>query len=183
MLGQLRVVPADRHHRSVVDGMTSRGGRGMAELTPMSGMSHVAFCVRNLDRALRFYRDLLGFQVVKDALQDTRTGGLPHLYRQQHAQRRVVHLQAGAGAHMPILVLTEHPGDTLEGEPIMLDQVGISHLSFTVPDVEALSKRLLAQGAETCGPVDAFKDAQGRIRTVFFRDPDGILVQFDEGLE
>jgi catechol 2,3-dioxygenase-like lactoylglutathione lyase family enzyme len=52
-----------------------------------------------------------------------------------------------------------------------------------VTNVDELTKRLLAQGAETCGPPDAFKDGQGRIRTVFFRDPDGILVQFDEGLE
>jgi glyoxylase I family protein len=155
----------------------------MAESTSLLGMSHVAVCVRDLDRSLQFYRDLLGFRVLKDAVQDTRTGGLPHLYRDRHARRRVVHLQAAAGANMPVLVMTEHPGDTVGGEPIMLDQVGISHLSFTVADVDALTERLLAQGAETCGPADAFKDAQGRIRTVFFRDPDGILVQFDEGLE
>jgi catechol 2,3-dioxygenase-like lactoylglutathione lyase family enzyme len=146
-------------------------------------MSHVAFCVRDLDRALRFYRDLLGFRVEKDELQDTRTGGLPHLYRDRHAQRRVVHLRYGAGPTAPFLVLTEHPEDAISGEPIMLDQVGISHLSFTVPNVEEFTKRLRAQGAETCGPPDAFKDANGRIRTVFFRDPDGILVQFDEGVE
>jgi glyoxylase I family protein len=155
----------------------------MAESTAMLGMSHVAMCVRNLEHTLQFYRDLLGFRVVKDALQDTQTGGLPHLYRDRHRQRRVVHLRADVGVNMPILVITEHPGDAVSGEPIMLDQVGISHLSFTVGDVEELTTRLLAQGAETCGPSDAFRDAQGRLRTVFFRDPDGVLVQFDEGLE
>jgi catechol 2,3-dioxygenase-like lactoylglutathione lyase family enzyme len=167
----------------VVVGLICRGERHMSESMPLLGMSHVAICVRNLERTLAFYRDLLGFQVVKDALQDTRTGGLPHLYHERHAQRRVVHLQAGAGSSIPTLVITEHPGDAVGGEPIMLDQVGISHLSFTVASVDELTKRLLAQGAETCGPPDAFQDAQGRLRTVFFRDPDGILVQFDEGLE
>jgi catechol 2,3-dioxygenase-like lactoylglutathione lyase family enzyme len=167
----------------VVVGLISRGEGHMAESMPLLRMSHVAICVRNLERTLAFYRDLLGFQVVKDTLQDTRTGGLPHLYRDRHAQRRVVHLQAGAGSSIPVMVITEHPGDTVGGEPIMLDQLGISHLSFTVASVDELTKRLLAQGAETCGPADAFQDAQGRLRTVFFRDPDGILVQFDEGLE
>jgi catechol 2,3-dioxygenase-like lactoylglutathione lyase family enzyme len=155
----------------------------MAEVTPPSAMSHVAICVRSLDRALAFYRELLGFEVVKDEVQETRTGGLPHLYRDRHARRRVVHLRYGTGVAAPVLVVTEHPGDTVSGEPIMLDQVGISHVSFTVPDVQALTTRLLERGARTCGPPDAFKGADGRIRTVFFRDPDGILVQFDEGLE
>ena len=155
----------------------------MPEPMPISAMSHVAICVRDLDRSLRFYRDVLGLRVEKDEVQETRTGGLPHLYCDRHARRRVVHLRYGTGPTAPFLVITEHPGDPLSGEPIMLDQIGISHVSFTVPDVEEVTKRLLTLGAETCGPPDAFKDASGHIRTVFFRDPDGILVQFDEGVE
>jgi catechol 2,3-dioxygenase-like lactoylglutathione lyase family enzyme len=155
----------------------------MPDSIQASAVSHVAVCVRNLEQSLGFYRDLLGFEVTKDEVQDTSTGGLPHLYHDRHRQRRVVHLRYGGRNSVPFLVLTEHPGETLSGTPIMLDQVGISHISFTVPNVEALTQRLLAAGAETCGPADAFRDASGRIRTVFFRDPDGILVQFDEGGE
>lgn len=154
----------------------------MPAITPPSGVSHIAICVRNLDRSLAFYRDLVGCEVVKDEIQDTRTGGLPHVYKDRHARRRVVHLRYGEGASAPVLVFTAHPDEPVSGEPIMLDQVGISHISFTVPDVEAATRNLLDQGVETCGPVDAFKSADGRIRTVFVRDPDGILVQFDEGL-
>lgn len=155
----------------------------MPESIQASALSHVAICVRNLERSLQFYRDLLGFQVTKDELQDTSGGGLPHLYQDRHARRRVVHLRYGEAQSVPFLVLTEHPGETVSGAPIMLDQVGISHVSFTVPNVEEVTRRLLAQGAQTCGPADAFRDAQGHLRTVFFRDPDGILVQFDAGGE
>lgn len=154
----------------------------MAAITPPSAVSHIAICVRDMERSLGFYRDLLGLTVVKDEVQDTRSGGLPHVYKDSHARRRVVHLRYGTDAAAPVLVVTEHPGDTVSGEPIMLDQVGISHLSFTVPDVERAAKRLIDQGVQTCGPLDAFQSADGRIRTVFVRDPDGILVQLDEGL-
>ena len=148
---------------------------------PAQGISHIAFCVRNVDRSLEFYRDLLGFRVFNDRIQDTATGGLPQVYKNKHATRRQVNLSFGEGDVTPRLVITEHPGDPPDGEAIKLDQVGISHMSFTVPNVAQLTQELLAKGVRTSGPPDAFKDDSGNVRTVFFLDPDGILVQFDEG--
>src|SRR2546423_11684967 len=94
-----------------------------------SAISHVALCVRDLERSLQFYRDALGFQVTKDEVQATSRGGLPHLYTARHARRRVVHLRYGDAQSVPFLVLTEHPGEAVSGPPIMLDQVGIRHVS------------------------------------------------------
>jgi len=148
---------------------------------PASAMSHVAFCVRSMDRSLAFYRDALGFRVLSDRLQDTTTGGLPHTYKNRHRQRRVVTLTYGDEDVAPHLVITEHPGDPPDGQPIKLDQIGISHLSFTVPSVSQTTRDLQGKGYRTCGPADAFKDASGHVRTVFFFDPDGMLVQLDEG--
>ena len=148
---------------------------------PASAMSHVAICVRSVDRSLAFYRDQLGFRIITDRVQDTTTGGLPHVYKNKHARRPQVTLSYGEADVAPHIVMTEHPGDPPGGEPIVLDQVGISHLSFTVPNVAELTQDLLAKGVRTCGPADAFKDESGHVRTVFFLDPDGMLVQFDEG--
>ena len=147
-----------------------------------SAVSHVAICVRDLERSLGFYRDLLGMRVVLDQVQDTTRGNLPHTYKNVHTQRRVVHLRYGEGDTVPFLVMSEHPGDPPDGEPIKLDQVGISHISFTVPDVAALARELLAKGAKICGPPDAFTNPSGPVGSAFFFDPDGILVQFDSGV-
>ena len=148
---------------------------------PALGMSHVAFCVRDIAQSLAFYRDALGFRVLNDRLQDTTTGGLPHVYKHRRTTRRQVTLAYGEGDARPQLVITAHPGEPPDGEPIKLDQIGLSHLSFTVSSVAQLTEALLSKGYKTSGPADAFKDASGRVRTVFFFDPDGILVQFDEG--
>jgi catechol 2,3-dioxygenase-like lactoylglutathione lyase family enzyme len=53
---------------------------------PALGMSHVAFCVRDMAKSLAFYQEALGFRVLQDRRQDTTTGGLPHVYK----HRRVV---------------------------------------------------------------------------------------------
>ena len=41
----------------------------------MNGISHVAIGVRDLERSLRFYRDLLGLEVRSDEMQPI--GGMP----------------------------------------------------------------------------------------------------------
>jgi catechol 2,3-dioxygenase-like lactoylglutathione lyase family enzyme len=134
-----------------------------------------------MEKSLAFYREALGFRVLNDRMQDTTTGGLPHVYKHRRATRRQVTLAYGEGDARPQLVMTEHPGEPPAGEPIKLDQIGISHLSFTVPSVAQLTEELLAMGYQTAGPRDAFQDQTGRVRTVYFFDPVGILVQFDEG--
>ena len=145
-----------------------------------TGVSHIAACVRDLDESLKFYRDILGMTVVVDRVQDTATGGLPHVYAHHRATRRQAILSYGEGA-IPTLVMTTHPGDNADGAPIKLDQVGISHISFTVPDVKALADELISKGAALAGPMDGFTNASGEVSSIFVYDPDGILVQFDAG--
>ncbi len=145
-----------------------------------TGISHIAVCVSDMEKSLAFYRDILGMKVSKDEIQDTSTGGLTHTYKHKRNTRRTVHIGWGAE---PFLVMTSHPGDQADGGPIKLDQVGVSHLSFTVKDVRALADELVANGVEIAGGIEAFADAEGNVRTFFAFDPDGILVQFDNGVE
>lgn len=145
-----------------------------------TGVSHIAVCVRNLDRSLAFYRDILGMRVDFDEVQDTTTGGLPSVYKNARKTRRTVHVRYGPGQTAPSLVLTSHPGEDSDGTPIKLDQVGISHLSFTVSDVKALAEELVSKGVEMAAPLEAFTALDGQVSSIFVFDPDGILLQFDD---
>ena len=144
-----------------------------------TGVSHIAICVRDLDKSLGFYRDILGMRVDFDEVQDTTTGGLPYTYKHPRKTRRTVHVRYGEGRTTPSLVLTSHPGDDSDGEPIKLDQVGISHISFGVADVASLANELEAKGYELAGSRESYTNASGDITSIYVRDPDGILVQFN----
>jgi catechol 2,3-dioxygenase-like lactoylglutathione lyase family enzyme len=50
-----------------------------------------------------------------------------------------------------------------------------------VEDVRAYAEELMAKGVSLAGTLDDFSDDQGVMRTFFVYDPDGILVQFDQG--
>ena len=77
--------------------------------------------------------------------------------------------------------MTCHPGEAPDGEPIQLDQVGITHLAFIMPELKAFTEAILAKGVELAGPREAFFDAQGNVRSIYVKDPDGILIQFSAG--
>ena len=144
-----------------------------------SAISHIAFCVSDIEKSLPFYRDALGMKVIFDQVQDTTTGGLPHVYNQARKTRRTVHLEFG---NSPLhLGMTTHPGDSADGTPIKLDQVGISHFSFSVSDVKALAEELEAKGVPLAAPMEVWTNAQGKMGSFYVYDPDGILVQFDGG--
>ena len=143
-----------------------------------TGVTHIGICVRDMEKSLAFYRDALGMKVLGDRATDPTEGGRTHNYKHRRKTRRWVSLGHGEGA-TPTLTLTSHPGEEPDGQPILLDQVGISHISFAVDDVKGLAEELISQGVELAGPIEAFTNARGEVRSIYVRDPDGILVQFN----
>jgi catechol 2,3-dioxygenase-like lactoylglutathione lyase family enzyme len=146
-----------------------------------SAISHIAICTRDMEKSLAFYRDMLGMTVLFDGYTDPTEGGRLHNYQQARKSRRRVSLSFGAGKK-PTLTLTSHPGEEIAGAPLKLDQMGITHFSFTVPDTQALLEELVAKGATLGGPRESFTNAAGRVRSFYVYDPDGIVIQFDSGL-
>ena len=145
-----------------------------------TGVSHIAICVSDMDRSLTFYRDQLGMTVIIDHATDPTEGGRGHNYKHQRKTRRRVSI-GYPGDNVPALTLTSHPGEAPDGESIQLDQVGITHLAFIMPDLKAFTEAILAKGVELAGPREAFFDPQGNVRNIYVKDPDGILIQFSAG--
>ena len=153
----------------------------------MRGISHVAIGVCDMDRALRFYRDLLGLRVTLDTEEDI--GGFPALFEDpRKGRRRAVYLRWEDGPEATFLVLSAPVGPAL-GAPIKLDQVGIHHFSFWVNDLRAKVEKLRAAGVPILlQPLESDtvaygEKAGGKVLTCLFQDPDGIILQFDERMK
>ena len=150
-------------------------------------VSHIAVCVADLERSLHFYRDLLGLTVrLHTTQQMARRPGAEsaEMYQSPRQSRTVANVYFDdPDTSQPFLVLTSHPGDQVGGEPIKLDQIGISHISFGVENVRAYAEELVARGVPLAGTMADFTDDKGVMRTFFVYDPDGILVQFDQAPE
>jgi catechol 2,3-dioxygenase-like lactoylglutathione lyase family enzyme len=143
---------------------------------PMA-FGHISLTVRDIEKSIEFYRDTVGLELLWDitytAEQITAMGSYDSYhqnFRSEHDVTRVVlfRLPGGPGIGGPsILGLQAHPGDTLHGEALQMDDVGITHFSLMVPDKAEFDKRMLEKGAR-----------QADVN--HFLDPDGILVQVED---
>lgn len=151
----------------------------------LGGVSHLAIGVRDMDRALVFYRDQLGMEVTSD--REQRTAPSPMYADPDGAtSRRVAQLRWADDPDAPFLVLSTFPAAT--GTPLRLDQVGMHHVGLWVSDLAGKAERLRATGVHFLQePVAA--DARGyggqkgeKVLTCLFEDPDGTILQLDERL-
>lgn len=126
---------------------------------------HVAISVSDVDQALAFYRDLLGFPV------------LGRLYYTNDIGLTIDFLDVGKNAILEIFSFRNVPAKPSD---FLFDdrQLGMRHMAFRVDSVDATTARLKAAGVEfTLDPVDAV----GGVRIAFFKDPDGTLLEITEG--
>ena len=144
-------------------------------------ISHVAVGVRNMDRALRFYRDALGLRVKLDTIEE-----IPGFEGSEPRKRRAAYLGWSEGPHESFVVLDEPLSGAPTGEPARLFQTGIHHFSFWVDDITAIVARVRAAGFTVLfepgvGDTVAYGEAPGgKVLSTFLLDPDGNYVQLDQ---
>ncbi|MSQ07530.1 MAG: VOC family protein [Dehalococcoidia bacterium] len=147
-----------------------------------AGISHMGICVRDIEKSLKFYRDILGMKVTRQETQDMQAhfgDRQAAVYQKRRKTRQSAHLHWGDGK--PYLVLSSHTDAAVEGQAPKLDQVGIHHICFTVKDPTSLARHLVAHGVKLADTLEGYTNAQGKVRVFYCFDPDGILVQFDDG--
>jgi catechol 2,3-dioxygenase-like lactoylglutathione lyase family enzyme len=148
------------------------------------GVSHVAVGVADMDRALEFYRDLVGLEVSLDVEE----GGFGS---SRQERRRAVYLRSPdeAEPHRSFIVLDQQLTRDPFGNPPRLFQLGTHHFSFWVDDLEQRVQRILEAGFRVVVP-PTVSDAKaygeppgsGRYLTAIVKDADGNPVQFDQRL-
>jgi len=126
---------------------------------------HVTVSVSDVDKALAFYRDLLGFPVLGRLYYDNAIGLV------------IDFLDIGNNAILEIFSFTKAPTKPSEFIPDDL-QLGMRHIAFRVNNVDAVAARLKQAGVKfTLDPLDAV----GGVRIAFFKDPDGTLLEITQG--
>lgn len=124
-----------------------------------SGFHHVTMVAADAARTVRFYRDLLGLDLVKITVN--------------HDDPSAYHLYFGLDGGRPGSLLTFFEWKRLPRGRFGIG--GVHHVALSVPDVTAQLKwkrRLTDAGVRVTGPYD-----RGYFSSIYFADPDGQILE------
>ncbi len=135
-------------------------------------LTHIGICVSDWRRSLRFYRDVLGFHY----LSELQIAGEPTdtLLGLKDVALRALYLERD-GTRIELLHYAS-PGHRGDGAARPMNQLGLTHLSIRVDDLNATVQGLQAAGVRILEPtridLPAFQAG-----AVFITDPDGTLIE------
>jgi catechol 2,3-dioxygenase-like lactoylglutathione lyase family enzyme len=147
---------------------------------PIGEVHHVAISVRDLERSLAFYCDVLGFKqsldmAADDPARNRRLLETPPGTRARSAMLRKKHSTVGQ------IELMQFDPPLAEPRPALrAGDHGVMLLSFEVTgeDLADIHRRLEARGIRCHGgPEQVEIGGYGRIESLVFRDPDGVMIE------
>lgn len=139
-------------------------------------IDHVGITVSDLDRALGFYRDLLGLRVVADStVSEPEVADLLGL---DSVQLRIADLDSGDGRVVELMQYLRPTGTRIDYESA---DPATAHIAFTVDDLAAVHEGLVRAGATIVSrrPITISEPGgsfDGAI-CLYVRDPDGVIVE------
>ena len=134
---------------------------------------HTGIVVTDLKASLHFYRDLLGFQITKQMEE----GGdyIDNILSLKNAKVTTVKLTSPSGQMIELLKYHSHPAKQKMRE---ICEIGISHIAFTVDDVNIEYERLKRKGIQFNSPLQL--SPNGYAKVTFCRAPEGTLIELVE---
>jgi catechol 2,3-dioxygenase-like lactoylglutathione lyase family enzyme len=127
----------------------------------LKNIDHLVFRVSSLERSIAFYENVVGCQVVK-----------------KREDLGLVHLRAGRSM-IDLVSLSGRLG-SLGGAGPGSEGRNVDHLCLRIEpfDAESLIAHLHENGVEPLGPVSDNFGAEGDGPSLYFKDPDGNVIEF-----
>lgn len=127
--------------------------------TPILGFHHVAIIVANYAKSKHFYTQIIGAEIIEETYRAARKS-----YK--------LDLRFADGSQIELFSFLNPPQ-----RPNSPEACGLRHLAFRVKDIQQ-AVEFLAKNAVECEPIRI--DALTGKRFTFFKDPDGLPLEFYE---
>ena len=132
-----------------------------AEAPRWRGINHLALVTNDMDATVRFYHGVLGMRLVASVM----AGPMRHYFFEIGPENTIAFFE----------VKNAETFMAPAGIPDRLRKAQFDHLSFNVPDEQALNDLQARLKAANCGVTDVVD--HGFVRSIYFNDPNGIALE------
>jgi catechol 2,3-dioxygenase-like lactoylglutathione lyase family enzyme len=137
---------------------------------------HTGITVSNLERALEFWQNVLGFEFSHRAHQTSEMAG--EITGVASAEIKLAVVKAPGGHKIELLEYLSPP-DRKRHVDLRPCDVGSVHVALTVDNLDAVLQKIAASGWKAAGKPQTLKSGPNAgKRVVYVRDPDGTTVEF-----
>jgi catechol 2,3-dioxygenase-like lactoylglutathione lyase family enzyme len=138
---------------------------------------HTGLVVADLELALRFWRDLLGFKI--DKQMDEFGPHIDAMMGLENVKVTTIKMSAPQGGIIELLHFKSHPDESAWlGKPY---STGYTHIALTVEDLDECYKKLSDEGVEFPAPPQY--SPNGKVKVIYCKGPENILLELVEVLD
>jgi catechol 2,3-dioxygenase-like lactoylglutathione lyase family enzyme len=138
---------------------------------------HTGLVVRNLEIALHFWRDILGFRVAKQ--MDESGPHIDAMMGLKDVRVTTVKLVAPDGGMIELLYFLSHPDSPRwSGKP---HSTGFTHVAMTVTKLDDFYHKLMTEGVTFFAPPQLSLD--GSVKVTYCQGPEGVMLELVEILQ
>ncbi len=136
---------------------------------------HYSHCVSDIERSRRFYTEVLGFEVMLEVdFDDDKTSQVMLVPK---AKFKGIFMRRD-GMRIELIGFT-NPPPTGETRPRFSNEIGHSHFTFYVQDMDEAIAELKSKGVEIVEGSRALLDSG--VECAVIRDPDGFPIELSRG--
>ena len=141
-------------------------------------MNHTGFVVADMERSMRFYRDVLGLRVQREMINDGEFAA--QLTGFDNARVHIAYLGNDMKHAVELVHFLEPKVIPWERPP--RNRVGTAHLAFIVDDVDEFYRELSGRGMEFVNPPALRPEARypWARKVCYVYDPDGNMLELIE---
>jgi catechol 2,3-dioxygenase-like lactoylglutathione lyase family enzyme len=149
----------------------------------IEAVDHINIVVRNLERSVRFYSEILGFREIRRAR--LRGEWIEKIVGLKGVQAEVVYLLAPAGEPRIELLAYDRPKGEHFSANSSANTIGLRHIALRVKNIDECVEKLQGAGVEVfeqpvAVPTKTVTHSEGHKYLCYFTDPDGVLLELAE---
>lgn len=144
-------------------------------------VAHIGITVSNLEKSIKFYRDVLGLDFQGQMIMEG--DSTDRLFNIKDCIVKVAYLNASDNINTPPIELLEFNKKQEENKDMKLNKISISEVCFSVKEIDKVYNDLKDKGVEFLSQPQEFDlrdQGFGRSKAVYFKDPDGIILELIE---